>query len=225
MEKLLTKGLAPASLVPVLIYPTAPNRLLASDIPGYHLPQSSHFDDGETADEPDTWAWFRKHEATGTYRFLDEGMATIAQAIRDAGGIDGVCGFSQGGAMSAVVAAAMEPDRTIPEGKEGDWAKGLRDANGGKGLKFAVSWAGFWGPVDMLKWCYSPKIKTPMLHILGSLDTVVEESRSSGLVDRCEDPLVVTHPGGHHVPVAKEWVMPLAGFIKERMQDDPKAGL
>ena len=151
-------------------------------------------------------------------------MATAADAIREAGGIDAVCGFSQGGAMSALVASALETDRAVPEGKEGAWARGLREANGGRGLKFAVPYSGFFAPVESLKWCYEPKLKTPTLHYLGSLDTVVEESRTQGLIERCEAPVVITHPGGHHVPVSKEWAMPLAGFIKQ-YSEEPKAEL
>jgi predicted esterase len=201
----------------VCIYPTAPNRLSADDIPGYQPPAEPQPEDFQ----PDTWAWWRKDEATGSYRYLDEGMATVAETIREAGGVDAVVGFSQGGAMAALVTAALE-ERPLPEGQEGDWARGLREANGGKAVKFAVSYSGFYAPVDSLGFCYDPKIKTPTLHYLGSLDTVVEESRSQALADHCEEPLVVTHPGGHYVPVSKEWAMPLAGFIKQHSQEEPK---
>ncbi|KPM34242.1 hypothetical protein AK830_g12329 [Neonectria ditissima] len=219
LEKLLTKVLTPIALLPVPIYPTAPNRLKADDIPGYQPPAEPQADDYE----PDTWAWWRKDEASGAYRLFDEGMATVADAIREAGGIDAVCGFSQGGAMAALVAAGLE-DRPLPEGPEGNWARSLRDANSGKPLKFAVSYSGFFAPVNELKFCYEPKIKTPTLHYLGSLDTVVEESRSQALVERCEEPLVVIHPGGHHVPISKDWAMPLAGFIKQHAYvEEPKA--
>lgn len=213
LEKLLVKVLNPVSLLPVFLYATGPNRLRAEDIPGYEPPV-----DGPEDYQPDTWAWWRKDEATGAYRFLDEGMATVAQAIREADGIDGVCGFSQGGALAMLVASALE-ERPVPEGSEGEWARILREANGGQPAKFAVSYSGFYGPVDALKFCYDPKIKTPSLHYLGSLDTVVDETRSQALIDCCEDPLVVTHPGGHHVPVSKEWAMPLAGFIKQHTED------
>lgn len=214
LEKLLTKLLAPISLLPACIYPTAPNRLRADDIPGYQPPP----DPQPEGFEPDTWAWWRRDDATGEYRLLDEGMAAVAASIAEAGGIDAVVGFSQGGALAALVASALE-ERTLPEGAEGDWARGLREANGGRPVKFAVSYSGFYAPVDQLRFCYEPKIKTPTLHYLGSLDTVVEESRSQGLVDRCEEPLVLTHPGGHHVPVSKEWAMPLAGFIKQHAEE------
>ncbi|KAJ4227225.1 hypothetical protein FSOLCH5_005553 [Fusarium solani] len=215
LEKLLVKLLNPISLLPVLIYATAPNRLSAEDIPGYQPPEEPPAEDYQ----PDTWAWWRKDEATGNYRLLDEGMATVAEAIREAGGIDAVGGFSQGGAMAALVAAALEPERPLPEGKEGDWARGLREANDGKPLKFGVFYSGFWATPDSLQFCFEPKIKTPTLHYLGSLDTVVDESRSQALVDRCEEPLVMVHPGGHHVPVNKEWGMPLAGFIKQHAEE------
>lgn len=215
LEKLLAKTLAPISLLPVLIYPTGPNRLLLSDTPGFKSSAESQGGDSADADDlPDTWGWFRKDDATNSYRLFDEGMAVVADAIRAAGGIDGVCGFSQGGAMTGFVAAALEPSRPVLEGPRGDWARKLREANGGRPLKFAISYSGFYATVDELEWLYEPKIKTPTLHYIGSLDTVVDESRSQGLVDRCEEPLVVVHPGGHHVPVSKEWVMPLAGFIK-----------
>ncbi|KAM4065381.1 serine hydrolase (FSH1) domain-containing protein [Hirsutella rhossiliensis] len=229
LEKLLTKTLAPIPLVPILVYPTGPNRLLPRDIPGYQPAagqQADGDDDGDGDYQPDTWAWFRKDEATGTYRLLAEGMATVAAAIREAGGVDAVCGFSQGGAMAAVIAAALEPDRPVPEGSDGSWALALRDANEGRPLDFAVSYSGFFGPVDALKWCYEPKLKTPTLHYIGSLDTVVDERRSQSLIDRCVDPVVVVHPGGHHVPVAKAWVMPLACFIKQHAHEaQPKTGL
>ena len=221
MEKLLVKTLAPFSLLPTMIYPTGPNRLRPADIPGYIAP-----DDADPDYEPDTWAWFRKDEASGTYRLFDEDMAVIASAIREAGGIDAVGGFRQGGAMTGLVAAALEPERKIPEGKTGDWARALREANGGKGVKFAVPYSGFFAIPEELRWCYEPKITTPTLHYLGSLDTVVDESRSRALVDRCEDPKVMVHPGGHHVPVSKEWVMPLAAFIKDHANEsEPRAGL
>ncbi|KAF4974976.1 hypothetical protein FZEAL_8187 [Fusarium zealandicum] len=222
LEKLLIKVLNPISLLPVPIYVTAPNRLKAEDIPGYQPPEEAPAEDYQ----PDTWGWWRKDDASGAYRLLDEGMATVAQAIREAGGVDAVCGFSQGGALAALVASVLEAERSLPEGKEGDWARALREANGGKPVKFAVFYSGFWASPDSLQFCFEPKIKTPTLHYRGSLDTVVDEDRSQALADRCEDPAIIVHPGGHHVPVSKEWAMPLAGFIKQHGEDkEPRAEL
>ncbi|TQW00630.1 serine hydrolase [Cordyceps javanica] len=198
LEKALTKLLAPVSLVPQLLYPTGPIRLKPSDMPFYEPPPAG----AEAPDyEPETWAWWRRDDATGRYAGIAQGMTTLAGAVRDAGGVDGVVGFSQGGCAA------------------GAWVATLRAANGGRPLKFAVIYSGFRAADPEVAWLFEPKIATPTLHILGSLDTAVDEGRSKTLIDVCEDPLVVTHPGGHHVPVAKEWVMPLAGFIKQHVYD------
>jgi pimeloyl-ACP methyl ester carboxylesterase len=216
VEKLMTKALASFNLVPRLHYPTGPNQLRASDIPGY---EASTAGEEESDAAADTWAWYRKDDATGSYRFLTEGMQAVAAAIRACGGVDGVVGFSQGGAMAAMVAAAMEDKRT--PASDVSWARELREANNGKPLAFSVVYSGFYAPPEDLAWMYEPKIATPTLHFIGSLDTVVDESRSQGLVDRCKDPVVVVHPGGHYVPVSKEWAMPLIGFIKQRVESEP----
>ncbi|KAK1764120.1 dihydrofolate reductase [Phialemonium atrogriseum] len=261
LEKLLQKALSPLGLVPTLIYPTAPNRLSARDVPGYVPPPPA--DEGGSAeaeaeaDDSDSWAWYRKDEATGAYRLLDAGMRRLAETMRDVvgraqpppepsssssppgvgwGGIDGVVGFSQGGSMAAMLAAAMEtlpppaaaagsgpgpgsdpapPPREAPLGADWDWVGAVREANGGVPLRFAVVYSGFYAPPAELAWLYEPPISTPTLHFIGSLDTVVDESRSQGLVARCEDPVVAVHPGGHYVPISKQWVMPLVGFIQK----------
>lgn len=235
LSKLLVKALAPApyNLHPTLVFPTAPHRLRASDIPGY-VPGEGEEDDDD--DEGDNWAWFRKDEATGAYRGFEAGMRAIAAAIADAGGVDGVVGFSQGGATAALVAAALEhPLRQPPTdgpspsattaGEEADWSwvDALRAANGGRPLRYCVSYSGFYAPLEALRWLYEPAIATPTLHFNGSLDTVVEEWRSRGLIDRCRDPQVVVHPGGHYVPVAKDWAMALVGWLRQRYESDATA--
>ncbi|KAK4157404.1 serine hydrolase FSH [Chaetomidium leptoderma] len=229
LEKLLAKALAPIGLVPSLLYPTGPNRLSVKDIPGYEPRDGCGGASAEDEDNMiDSWAWFRRDEATGRYRFLEEGMRRLAEVVSEArvkvggeGFVDGVVGFSQGGCMAGMLASAMEEGRevVVPEEHQG-WLRAVREANGGRALKFAVIYSGFYAVPQDLAWLYAPKIKTPTLHFLGSLDTVVCESRSQGLLERCEDPMVLTHPGGHHVPVSKEWVMPLAGFVKKCLEEE-----
>ncbi|KAI0125382.1 serine hydrolase FSH [Xylariales sp. AK1849] len=196
---------------------SGPHRLRPSDIPGYQppSPSSSAATDEE---ETDNWAWFRRDEATGSYRGFEEGMSRIAETIRDHGGIDGVIGFSQGGATAALVAAALEPSRSVPTEAE-TWAVPLREANGGRGLRFAVVYSGFFARDEGLGWLYEGGIQTESLHFIGGLDTVVEESRSRGLVERWRDggARVAVHPGGHYVPVSKEWTGALVGFLRETL--------
>ncbi|CAK7229828.1 Family of serine hydrolases 3 [Sporothrix curviconia] len=213
LEKMLQKSLAPFHLSPVLLYPTGPSRLRPQDMPGYTPPEDGAAAAGEE-EEGDNWAWWRRDDASGAYRFLTQGMDRLADTIQEAGGVDGVLGFSQGGAAAAMLAAALEPDREVPQGPEWSWVERLRAANGHRPLSFAVIYSGFFAPPPELGWLYAPAIATPTLHFIGSLDTVVDETRTQALVDRCVDPAVLTHPGGHYVPISKEWVMPLVAFVK-----------
>ncbi|KAK6952484.1 hypothetical protein Daesc_007023 [Daldinia eschscholtzii] len=240
LAKLLAKAVSPApfNLHPTFLFPTAPHRLRPSDIPGYVPPEGVTAEDADD-DVSDSWAWFRKDEATGAYRGFEQGMHAIATAIADAGGdVDGVCGFSQGGAVAALVASALEhPHRDLPPSRPSEaaaaaepeaaadwsWVPALRKANNNKPLRFCVIYSGFYAPLDSLRWLYDPPIATPTLHFLGSLDTVVEESRSKGLVERCKDPTVIVHPGGHYVPVAKDWAMALVGWLRQRYVDPEAA--
>lgn len=208
-----------------LLYPTAPHRLRASQIPGY-APSEGGGGADEVArvaeeDEIDAWAWWRRDEATGLYLGLDEGLARIAETIRAAGGVDGVVGFSQGGAAAAIVASLLETGRREAMEAAAAAADGLPypEAFGEVSgpLEFAVSYSGFFAPHARYAGLYEPRIRTPVLHVIGSLDTVVEEGRVRGLVERCEggEGRVVVHPGGHFVPVGREWVGALVGFIRE----------
>ncbi|OTA98149.1 hypothetical protein M426DRAFT_70331 [Hypoxylon sp. CI-4A] len=226
LSKLLVKALAPPpyNMHPTLIFPTAPHRLRPSDIPGYSLSgDGEEYDDADS----DTWGWWRNDDATNTYRGFEQGVQTIADAIAEAGGgVDGIVGFSQGAAMTALVTSALElPYRSPPANADKDnadyaWLDALRAANGHKPVKFAVVYSGFWAKPAALQWLYEPVIATPTLHFIGSLDTVVEEGRSQALIDRCRDPTVVTHPGGHYVPVAKDWALVLVGWLRQKLQDE-----
>ncbi|CAG8974789.1 hypothetical protein HYALB_00000401 [Hymenoscyphus albidus] len=239
LEKLLIKAFPPTpkSLYPggvALIYPTGPIQLQPADIPGFSITDAS----GEGRD---AWGWWTKSpfsaashptgkEKDVEYTGLAEGMAVIRDTIKENGGVDGVIGFSQGGCASLFVASLLEPGRAESfkqKNKLGDEAlaflegweelqKFQQEKVGG--LKFAVSYSGFFAPSERYKPFYDPEIQTPSLHFIGSLDSVVEESRPLGLIDRCNEKTrqVLYHPGGHFVPVGKEMASVLVGFIRDR---------
>ncbi|KAI0476089.1 serine hydrolase FSH [Xylariaceae sp. FL0804] len=271
LAKMLVKALGPApfNLHPTFVCPTAPHNLRPSDIPGY-VPSESASEEDDDAPS-DNWAWWRKDAATGLYRGFEAGMQRVASAVLAAGGVDGVVGFSQGGALAALVAAALEqspsprwppPDTPSPSSSlssssssspaaaaaDWSWLPALRAANRHRPLRFCVVYSGFWAPVPGLQWLYgghhtdnmdnanantnARPLATPSLHFLGALDTVVDEGRSRALVDRwggkgdkgdgngngggAADVLV--HPGGHYVPVAREWATALAAWLRPRCE-------
>lgn len=216
MSKMIAKALPAFNAT--RIYPTGPHRLQPSDIPGFQPREGAE----ESEAELDAYGWFLHDEEPGLLRGFEDGMRAIADAIEEAGGVDGVLGFSQGGAVAALVAAALEVDRPLPEDEaQRSWVKRLREANGGKPLKFCIVYSGFvTRPGAQLGWLYEGTIKTPSCHFFGSMDTVVEESRCRGLTEQFVEPDVIVHPGGHHVPVRKESVAPLLAFLIKVLEKD-----
>ncbi|EKD11961.1 uncharacterized protein L3040_005933 [Drepanopeziza brunnea f. sp. 'multigermtubi'] len=228
-----------------LIYPTGPIRLHPADIPGSDpsvlqssttstISTANGQSDGrgeEDEDGPDAWGWWKKADAPDeTYVGLERGLEVVRETILAAGGVDGVIGFSQGGAFAGLVASLLEPARsssfpspsplptsttTPPFAYPAAWT-----ALNHPPLKFAVSYSGFYAQAEQYRGFYEPKIATRFLHVIGSLDSVVEEARSEGFVERCADALRVVHPGGHFVPVGKEWVGVLVGFLRDVLARD-----
>ncbi|KAF1913812.1 serine hydrolase-domain-containing protein [Ampelomyces quisqualis] len=221
-----------------LVYPTAPIRLTPADesfLAGSGTARDGEGNDEAETEEIDAWAWWRR-KGQGepyTYEGLEVGLGKIADVLRTEGPFDGVVGFSQGGACAAMIASLLEPGRR--KGFEAQYEDGgmrfpesfEKDEEGviHPPLKFAVSYSGFAArgknPYHAF---YEPKIKTKMLHFLGTQDVVVEEARSLALVEACEnkeEKYVVYHPGGHFLPsTQKASVSALIGFIKEVMQDE-----
>jgi pimeloyl-ACP methyl ester carboxylesterase len=213
-----------------LHYPTAPIRLDVSDKPG--------FDFDASKEQPDAFGWWRRKGDAEPYVYvgMEQGLATIAQALQDQGPFDGVLGFSQGGAAAGMVASLLEEGRReafeaaqekggmrFPDSFTTD--SGFIEEVVHPPLKFAVSYSGFGASTNALYQAfYAPKIQTPMLHFLGTVDTVVSEERSLRLVDACVDgrgreggvERVVYHPGGHFLPSSqRQYVAALVAFIRE----------
>jgi predicted esterase len=247
----LKKSLAKALPGTQLIYITAPHALVAADIPRwdqlqpYGTAATSLEQAREQAavldEEPDAWAWWRRKGEGEPYLFegLDEAFKSLADVLVQQGPFDGVLGFSQGAAMAGMLASALET------GRRESWARyaarmakedaavevlpypaALVKADGEMvhpPLKFAVSYSGFAAVNKAYRAFIEPKMRTPMLHFIGSLDTVVEEKRSLSLVDACEVKKVVYHPGGHFVPASqREFVGALIAFIRDVLTDRAK---
>ncbi|KAG8624361.1 hypothetical protein KVT40_007428 [Elsinoe batatas] len=198
-------------------------------------------------DEEEAWGWWVKRteadpeagskarETPGekvVYAGLEESLALWGRTLREEGPFDGVLGFSQGGAAAVMLASLLEEGR-----------KGLFEKFEGKGgmrfpesllgedgaavngpLKVVVVYSGFRAPEKSgYDAFYEAGLSTPSLHFIGSVDTVVEESRCLALLDACrygngaeckmgkeekkeaeEKHRLVYHPGGHFVPSSQK---------------------
>ncbi|KAI4238369.1 MAG: hypothetical protein L6R40_005731 [Gallowayella cf. fulva] len=231
LEKALTKALPNHTLH--LSYPTGPIILNPSDIPGYNGPSTSNEDPAEP--EP-AYGWWRRKDlptpnkpAEGeteiVYTGLQDGLARIAETIRQEGPFDGVIGFSQGGCAAGIVASLLETTRRSPPlpssaspDPEAEPFPTCFASLHQPPLRFAIIYSGFIAPGARYAAFYDPPLKTPTLHFLGALDGVVEESRSRGLIAVCEDARVVTHPGGHFLPSQRPWLDAAVGFVRECLE-------
>ena len=112
-----------------LEYPTAPLRLSPADLPDSPASPAA----GE--DAPEAFAWWRRRDPPpgagaaaaappelAAYDGLASGLAAVARALRERGPFDGAVGFSQGGALAALVASLLEP------GRAGAFAERRREA-------------------------------------------------------------------------------------------------
>ncbi|OWP03929.1 hypothetical protein B2J93_177 [Marssonina coronariae] len=215
-----------------LIYPTGPIKLHPADIPGFDASALQSATEGEK-EEPDAWAWWKKSDTPdGLYEGLEEGLETVRRAIEEVGGVDGVIGFSQGAAFAGLVASLLEPGRAsaFPSSPSAislpyppSWATLIATLPQPQ-LKFAVSYSGFYAQHAAYAPFYEPRIATRFLHVIGSLDSVVEEQRSEGFVERCADREKVVHPGGHFVPVGKEFAGVLVGFLRDVLSKQAEGG-
>lgn len=218
-------------------YPAGPLHIAPAEIPGYD-PETTA--EQAPQDEPEALGWWVMRGSQGgigseskgdiIYDGVEKSMAVIAECICSEGPFDGVIGFSQGAAAAAMVASMLEGSERLRAFDTNSSSMGgmpLPEAIlTGQGpnrrptqppLKFAVCYSGF--KARDSRRCaafYEPKIQTPVLHVLGEVDVVVESARSQGLVDVCEGgpDRVVVHPGGHFVPSQKPMLDVVVGFIK-----------
>ncbi|ESZ99555.1 hypothetical protein SBOR_0120 [Sclerotinia borealis F-4128] len=233
LTKLLTRQFPPTHPIYPggiqLLYPTAPIPLLPSDIPGYTPSSPSS---PSSLAPPSAYGWWKRETGGSRYAFIDQGLSTIATSIRDAGGIDGVIGFSQGACAAFFVASLLEGNRESAFALQGvktpetalaypEFFTSLKRDLNHPPLKFCVSYSGFYAPYEGYTAFYQPALKTRVLHVIGTLDTVVDEHRSMALVEASEEGSreVLYHPGGHFVPMGKEFGNVAVGFIVKCLKE------
>ena len=98
-------------------------------------------------------------------------------------------------------------------------------------LKFAIFYSGFRAADPRCDPFFTPKISTPTMHVLGALDSVVEESRARALVACCSryeggnstGPVVMMHPGGHFLPSQRVWLDKVTGFVRRCLDGEDVA--
>ncbi|KAL1919128.1 uncharacterized protein VTP21DRAFT_2510 [Calcarisporiella thermophila] len=133
-------------------------------------------------------AWFRSNDEGTEYTNFSDTLTYLSGILDSQGPFDGVMGFSQGACMAALLTSLLETHREKLPGCQHP------------SFKFCWLVGGFMARPQTLQSLYSPKVKTPSLHVFGNLDVVVSPERSEELSSHFENPRIYRHEGGHFIP-------------------------
>jgi len=121
------------------------------------------------------------------------------------GGFDGVFGFSQGAALTGLLAG-------LQQARTGDANRDIR-------FEFAVMVGGFKSDVAEPDDLFARPLTVRSIHVIGRSDMVVPPNESRLLADAFIDPLVLEHTGGHVVPGHPAVTGPVAALLKHVADD------
>lgn len=181
-----------------IVYPTGPIKL--------EMPEDPNPEERErlaklgNEDGEGSFAWWRADHDAQDFAGFDQTMTLLTDLLEKEGPFDGVMGFSQGGGLAAMLASLLERQNNF-----------LRADH--PPLKFAVVFSGFKSVFPKYADLYDPKIKTPMLHVIGSRDPIVPPERSMELVESCAASEILEHPGSHFVPSAAPFKAKIVDFV------------
>ena len=111
--------------------------------------------------------------------------------------IDGLFGFSQGAALTGLLAALRESPEAPP----------------GLDFEFAIMVGGFTSFLPQHAGLFPRPLVIPSVHVIGRSDGVVPRPDSLKLAGRFTDPLVLEHRGGHVIPGDRAVAEPIARFL------------
>jgi hypothetical protein len=142
--------------------------------------------------------------ATGDFGWWHEGFTGwehtrdwIVERLGAGPRIDGLFGFSQGAALTGLLAALRES----------------RQAPAGLDFRFAVMVGGFTSFLPQHADLFRRPLAIPSVHVIGRSDGIVPRSDSLELAGRFTDPLVLEHGGGHIIPADRAVAEPIARFL------------
>ncbi|XP_018413155.1 PREDICTED: esterase OVCA2 [Nanorana parkeri] len=114
---------------------------------------------------------------------LEESLQAVAKAFSELGPFNGILGFSQGAALVAMICALKQ--RGDPRFQ----------------FDFAILVAGFKSRSTEHAEFYQQPITIPSLHVYGDTDRVIPGEMSQELASYFVNPVLLTHTGGHYIPV------------------------
>lgn len=165
-----------------------------------------------------------ERRARGWWRLLDqdpvylwgwpETVQYLSQRLQQLGPLDAVIGFSQGGALALLLAAACERNK-VSRGAplEAPPIPGLVLHPDQGPLKLCISISGFRSRDPRHQASFEHALLTPALFINGQRDALVTPARSARATTAFSSKREYFHAGGHLVPLAAPWPT----FVRETL--------
>ncbi|XP_046434981.1 esterase OVCA2 isoform X1 [Neodiprion virginianus] len=116
---------------------------------------------------------------------LEESLRLVEKCFEEKGPFDGILGFSQGAAFSAIL-CAMQQQKLSP----------IR-------FNFAILISGFKSLCEPHSVFYNQQFSLPSLHIYGTTDQIIPTEMAEDLASLFTDATRLTHDGGHFIPSRK----------------------
>ena len=110
---------------------------------------------------------------------------------------DGVFGFSQGAALTGLLAALRETDATPIA------------------FDMAIMVGGFTSTAPQHANLFTHQLRVPSLHVMGRTDGVISVRDSQRLAERFTEPVVIEHAGGHVIPDDPAITTRIADFVAQ----------
>ncbi|HET7504078.1 MAG TPA: hypothetical protein VFK02_23820 [Kofleriaceae bacterium] len=145
--------------------------------------------------------WHATEDAAGAvrYRGVSGTRSWLAAFFRSAGPFDGVFGFSQGAALSALLVALSAFDcAAVPRFDFAMLVGGFASRDPRHAEAFGIA-----GGIDV-----------PSLHIIGRADAIVPPRASHALASRFRAPAIVEHDGSHVIPSTPGVHAAVADFLR-----------
>lgn len=195
-----------------------------------------HYPSGSLPANPDEpiiennlmWAWGYGEPQQDRIRGLETTIDYIFRYLDEHGPFIGIMGFSTGATIATIIASLLEKRKSIgnlplhvsfhyqsffllrlQEGEHSQFPSQARHPP----LEFVVSFAGLPLENPLYEHVYYPKIETPALHVIGTMDTMIDEAQCVRMLDSFTNSSLHRFFGTHYVPRTRESLDALADFF------------
>ncbi|CAG8389602.1 unnamed protein product [Penicillium salamii] len=157
------------------------------------------------------WVWGYGDPERDRIRGLETTIEYLLRFMDIHGPFIGIMGFSTGACIGAIIASLLEKRESVGN---------LRFDTNHPPLGFLASFCGFPLEHPVYKSLYNPKIETPTLHVMASMDVVIEERQSLRLMEFCKNSYSHYFFGTHYVPRSEDFLDVLANFFEHAFEND-----